>query len=684
LDFLLGIALITAGLTLGTGITNIFIGSHKDAEKMERIFGIMCLCLFVFLMLPPFGFVLNDKPPYSASIDIKRIFIWSYYILLPLFFDYYIGKRRSSLTLIIGVLWIATYTIMAFTPAGGGRPIWLALSLIPYGLILFHGLSTAIKQIRSDQKRKGWWLLVAISIYGILYVFRGIDFFANNYLSTRLGIYRFFPIHLHSLFFVLIMSVRLRANIFEKYKLQKHLLWRDVRWNSIVENMQLLIVELDTLGKIKYLNNYAIKALGYQSLPELVDKDWFQYFSSPQQVEHRRTTYIQNLKERIPLHWTSSIITRNKTDLIVNWTNVFVYNNDAEITGTMSIGLNITEREKAFKEIAQLRIELEKDNLVAEAEVLSVKGEHNIVGQSEAILYAIGKAKQVARSNATVLLEGETGVGKELFASLIHKNSERSNNSLITVNCAALPTELIESELFGHEKGSFTGALQTRKGRFELANGGTIFLDEIGELPLALQPKLLRVLQSGEFQRIGAQETIKVDVRVISATNRDLAHAVKAAQFREDLYYRLNVFPITIPPLRNRKEDIPLLVKYFMRKYSDEHHKQIENISRADLTRLCEYTWPGNVRELINVMERSIISSNGNTVKLDWIRNNLPADDEPGLFSMEDVERAHILKVLKDCNWKINGNDGAAVKLGLNPNTLRSRLKKLNISRYEA
>jgi transcriptional regulator with GAF, ATPase, and Fis domain len=307
--------------------------------------------------------------------------------------------------------------------------------------------------------------------------------------------------------------------------------------------------------------------------------------------------------------------------------------------------------------------------------------EPGIIGKSEAILYAIQKAKQVATTNAAVLLEGETGVGKELFANLIHKNSYRSDKPLVKVNCAALPSELIESELFGHEKGSFTGALQARKGRFELANGGTIFLDEIGELPLSLQPKLLRVLQNGEFERIGSQETIKVDVRIISATNRNLLSEVNTNHFREDLYYRLNVFPVTIPALRNRKEDIPLLVNHFVKTFSDEHHKQIENISKADLVRLTEYPWPGNIRELINVIERSIISSKGNTLRLEWIDSF--TETTVSSFSIEEVERAHILKVLKESNWKINGQDGAAVKLGLNPNTLRSRLKKLNISRSD-
>jgi transcriptional regulator with GAF, ATPase, and Fis domain len=275
-------------------------------------------------------------------------------------------------------------------------------------------------------------------------------------------------------------------------------------------------------------------------------------------------------------------------------------------------------------------------------------------------------------------------VGKELFADFIHKYSFRSTRPLVKVNCAALPPDIMESELFGHEKGSFTGAVQSRLGRFELANQGTIFLDEIGELPFSLQSKLLRVLQNGEFERVGGQKTIKVNVRVIAATNRDLQNDTHSGKFREDLFYRLNVFPITIPPLRKRKEDIPLLAASFVKRLSEKHHKSFENLSKADLDRLNNYDWPGNIREMINLLERSIISSTGPTLKLDWLRTDAPAVEREALSSFQsikDIDRSYIQKILLECNWKINGDDGAASRLGLHPNTLRSRLKKMNITR---
>jgi transcriptional regulator with GAF, ATPase, and Fis domain len=294
--------------------------------------------------------------------------------------------------------------------------------------------------------------------------------------------------------------------------------------------------------------------------------------------------------------------------------------------------------------------------------------------------YAIQKVGQVATTNAPVLLEGETGVGKEVLADLIQKSSLRNNMPFIKVNCGALPNELIEDELFGHEKGAFTSAIQSRKGRFELADGGTIFLDEIGELPLAMQPKLLRVLQNGEFERVGGQKTIKVDVRVIAATNRELVNEVKQGRFRDDLFYRLNVFPITVPPLRKRTEDLPALINHFIAGKAKEYNKNLQQISKADLQRLIEYSWPGNVRELKNIIERSVITSEGTILKLDWFFNT-QSEKIQGTETLEQIERDHILKIMNECHWRINGEQGAAEKLDMHPNTLRSKMKKLGLSR---
>jgi transcriptional regulator with GAF, ATPase, and Fis domain len=341
------------------------------------------------------------------------------------------------------------------------------------------------------------------------------------------------------------------------------------------------------------------------------------------------------------------------------------------------VGRDVTEGISAQRIISQLRLELEKEHIVGD----KVTGSTEIIGSSKAIAYAIEKANQVATTSAPVLLEGETGVGKELFADLVHKLSSRNGVPMIKVNCGALPKDLIEDELFGHEKGAFTSAIQSRKGRFELADGGTIFLDEIGELPLEMQPKLLRVLQNGEFERVGGQKTIKVDVRVIAATNRDLSHEVSQNRFRQDLFYRLNVFPITIPSIRKRKEDLPVLINYFIVRKSIKYNKSLQQISKADMQRLMEYEWPGNVRELKNVIERSVIASNGTTLKLDWFVGKTKATEQQSTETLEHIERNHIIKVLEECHWKINGDHGAAETLNMHPNTLRSRMKKLGIKR---
>jgi formate hydrogenlyase transcriptional activator len=347
---------------------------------------------------------------------------------------------------------------------------------------------------------------------------------------------------------------------------------------------------------------------------------------------------------------------------------------------------------KALQEVKVLKERLEAENVYLQEEI---KHDHNfeeIVCDSAALTKVLEKIQQVANTDAAVLILGESGTGKELIARAIHSTSGRAGRPLVKINCAALPSNLIESELFGHEKGAFTGALSLRPGRFELADKGTIFLDEIGELPIELQAKLLRVLQEGEFERLGSSKTIKVDVRIIAATNRDLESSVEEKEFRADLYYRLNVFPIFSPPLRDRKEDIPLLVNHFCKKYGGKIGRKIRVVPKATLDRLMAYHWPGNVRELENIIERGLIISAGDSLDLgDWSPSKIPelvaadkfggpADQNPSL-NLEAIEREHIRRVLDSKAWKIRGADGAARALGLNPTTLEARLKKLGLSR---
>ena len=338
---------------------------------------------------------------------------------------------------------------------------------------------------------------------------------------------------------------------------------------------------------------------------------------------------------------------------------------------------------KALVEVAQLKDQLQEENVYLRQEIKSVHTFEEIIGRSQPLLEVLHQVDQVAPTDATVLILGETGTGKELIARAIHHRSARRQRPLIKVNCAAIPPTLVESEFFGHKKGAFTGAITRRVGRFELAHGGTIFLDEIGELPLDLQVKLLRVLQEGEFERIGATTTTRVDVRVIAATNRHLAQAVAAGEFRADLYYRLNVFPVTLPPLRDRREDIPLLVWYFLSKDQGKLGKKIDRVPTPVMAALCAYAWPGNIRELANVLERAIILSPGSTLVLHGVLDITPSPALPAApaHSLAGVERAHILAVLEACQWRIKGDGHAAARLGLPPSTLRSRMKKLGITR---
>jgi formate hydrogenlyase transcriptional activator len=342
------------------------------------------------------------------------------------------------------------------------------------------------------------------------------------------------------------------------------------------------------------------------------------------------------------------------------------------------------ENMRAYEEIVRLRAKLEEENRYLQEEIKSDHNFEEIVGQSRVIKEVFKAIEAVAPAGATVLITGETGTGKELVARALHNLSPRRGKALIKVNCAALPAGLVESELFGHEKGAFTGATARKIGRFELAHGGTLFLDEIGDLPLELQPKLLRVLQEGEFERIGASHTTTVDVRVVAATNRDLEAAVRENRFRSDLYYRLNVFPIRLPPLRERTEDIPLLVRYLTLKYGPRSGKRISNVPPAIMEVLQTYSWPGNVRELENVIERATILSAGTELDLGWWPLTTGGRGRAGgTRTLEEVEREHIRAVLELTGWRVSGQRGAAEHLGMKPTTLEARMKKLGITRKE-
>jgi formate hydrogenlyase transcriptional activator len=342
------------------------------------------------------------------------------------------------------------------------------------------------------------------------------------------------------------------------------------------------------------------------------------------------------------------------------------------------------ENAQAYAEIKELKEQLSREKLYLEDEIRSEQGFEEIIGRSSAIRCVLRKIEIVAPTDSTVLIYGETGTGKELVARAIHERSSRNSKAFVKLNCAAIPTGLLESELFGHEKGAFTGAIMQRVGRFELANHGTAFLDEIGEIPLELQPKLLRVLQEREFERLGSTRTIKTDARLIAATNRNLADCVEHRTFRADLFYRLNIFPIHVPTLRERPEDIPLLVRHFVHHFARRMNRAIDTIPSETMDILVRHSWPGNIRELQNLIEHSVILSSGPVLRVPVAglqAHSVPTQDGTRHRTLEEAEREHILSTLKETKWVISGPRGAAVRLGMNRSTLQFRMKKLGIVR---
>jgi PAS domain S-box-containing protein len=363
-----------------------------------------------------------------------------------------------------------------------------------------------------------------------------------------------------------------------------------------------------------------------------------------------------------------------------------------ELLGFRASNRDITRRKEgeiklqnAYSEIGTLKAQLEADQTYLREEIKLEHDYENIIGESEVFKYVLYSLEQIAPTDTTVLILAESGTGKELIARAIHQGSKRNERSLIKVDCAALPANLIESELFGHEKGAFTGAVEKRIGRFELADGATIFLDEIGELPVELQQKLLRVLQDGEFERLGSSQVMHTDVRVIAATNRNLEEDIRKGRFRKDLWYRLNVFPLSIPPLRDRADDIPLLVNWIIKKNQRKHGKNIKTVPTDIMNAFKAYPWPGNVRELENVIERAVIVTNGSMLQLAKPLKAFASDDSiphnAPMKSLSEMEKEYIMQALRKTNWNISGKDGAAELLGLNSSTLRGRMRKHGIHR---
>jgi PAS domain S-box-containing protein len=491
------------------------------------------------------------------------------------------------------------------------------------------------------------------------------------------------------------------VDITELKKIEEALKNSETRYRRLFEAARdgILILDAET-GQIVEVNPFLLEMLGY-SHEELLGKKLWE-IGTFRDIEASKATSSELKSKGYVRYHDLPLVTKEGRQIAVEFvSNVYLVNHYKVIqcnirdtterklaTEALKESYNELERQAAelrtaLSEIKTLKDQLEAENIYFRQEIKLKHRLDHILGQSDGLKYVLYRVEQVAPQNTTVLILGETGTGKELIAAAIHNLSPRQNRPLITVNCATLPANLIESELFGREKGAFTGAETRQVGRFEIAHGSTLCLDEIGELPLELQAKLLRVIQSGEFERLGSSQTIKVDVRIVATTNRNLEEEVQKGRFRQDLYYRLNVFPITVPPLRQRKEDMPILVQAFTERYAKKLGKPITSIHKETMKTLQDYPWPGNIREMESIIERAVILCPGPVLQLaDKLELSFPPLSS-AVRTLEETERNQIIKILSETHWRIEGKDGAAAILGLHSSTLRARMHKLGIVRPE-
>jgi len=575
--------------------------------------------------------------------------------------------------------WGETINVLVGTP----HPALLPVNVVIFCVMAYLG-AACIRLWRAPDARRDA-LLLTVALAPLLLVVYPHGFMVNRGWMKPPTYYAFSFVAA-----VAVMSFALVADAVRSRSLAAEVESKERRWRSLLDGLSLLAVRCNREGLIEYVNPYLLQTTGFGKA-ELLGKPWEDLVLSAELPTFRLFFQATVAADPKP-HLQTKVITRSAESRQVIWSTLLLRSQEDQIEGTLSVGSDITdkvealqERNRALQELAALKEQLEAENQYLKLEYLQPIEKTDLIGESDAIRYVLHKISQAAPAEVTVILEGETGVGKELVARAIHRESPRSKMPFIRVNCAALPVTLIESELFGHEKGSFTGADRSRQGRFELAQGGTLFLDEIGELPMDVQAKLLRVLQEGEFDRVGGTQTRKADVRLITATNRNLRREVETGRFREDLYFRLFVFPITVPPLRERRGDIPLLVEHFTHMLSRKHGRHISEIPMKLVHALTACEWPGNVRELENVIERAVITSRTETLALpeDFvIPCGAPTAVSNGCLStLDEMESNYIRQVLEHTRGRISGEAGAARILGMNPNTLRSRMSKLGIGR---
>lgn len=677
-------------------------------DKTHLYFSFMCFCLSVVAGIDIKCLYTSSVDQYLLYLRLTIVFLCFYFIFLNFFIAGFSKIKIRAFLYLITVCLVAIilgfiffpYTLyfksiaaMAPVKLSWGETIYTPVAepsnwaLLVYfaaltGLIYLITVTIALFK----KKRRGRDAVALAFTVGIIIIANLRDVWVD-----ASGRQSFYMIEFAFFFLVVLMGFRLSSQVIESGRIEKELTKTEKRWQTLLEQVELVVVDLDKDGNVNYVNPYYLKLTGF-SEKDVLGQNWFHKFIPDDQGFGAEHVFRSVEKYK---HYENPILTKGGEARIVAWSNVALQDAKERFIGTLSIGADVTEKlssqnelKIAYQNVQELKTRLEEENIYLKEELSSDYNFEHIIGKSTALKYVLKRIEQVIDKDTNILLEGETGVGKELFASSIHYKSHRKDQPFIKVNCASIPTNLIESELFGHVKGAFTGAYSPRKGRFEIADGGTLFLDEIGELPLDLQPKLLRVLQDGEFEALGASKTNKADVRVIAATNRVLKEEVDAGRFREDLYYRLSVYPVSLPPLRQRHGDISLLVSHFVQYFANKHGKSIDQIPKPVMVSLESYSWPGNIREIQNIIERAVITTPANILHLqENLQQTATNESHPihntadDVTNLKEIEISHITMVLKKCDWRIEGEGGASLLLGLKPSTLRSRMKKYGIKR---
>jgi PAS domain S-box-containing protein len=703
--------IFVGSICFALGCLHLLIFLRRQDLKVDLVFSLMAFAISFSSFFEIWTFkadTLTEYIPLFKTTLVVQCLLW---ISFAWFVHFFTRSTRLWPPVLISALYTLALTINIFSPASilfsqiteftsyimpSGEVIYLgtgpanvfrSIADISWIILLIYTATASIQFGRKGNGRQ------AIIFGTTIFLCLGLGYLHGTLIDIGiadppyLGSFLFLPLSL-------VMSFSLAGDVVRASSLSSEIKTAEARWRNLLENVHLIVLGVNNDKTVSYVNPFFLQLTGYEER-DVLNHPFINILPEQEgQAMEARIDEVTSRESAILSERRLSILTNSGEQREILWSNVLMSNSGNLPSGILSIGKDITDqahaeaaRDQAIEELESLKENLEKENISLKELIQADHGFKEIIGKSNGLLYVLSKVQQVASTDSTVLILGETGTGKELVARAIYQASQRADKPFIRVNCAAIPADLVESELFGHEPGSFTNAINLRRGKFELAEGGTIFLDEISEMPLDSQVKLLNVLQEKELERVGGSKTIPVDVRVISATNRDLSNEVVEGRFRADLYYRLNVYPVTIPPLRNRKDDIPLLVMHFIAMFNKKFGKNVEEVPSLIIDSLADYNWPGNIRELQNILERAVITCTGSILHLpDELRtlqknSNTTPSTQSELLPLAEVERQHILLTLQITNWQIGGVKGAASILKMNPSTLRSRIKKLGLEK---